>query len=304
MNKLKLYLYPQAPGHLHDTFPEYVNSVPFSKIGIEKHCELVSPEEAEWFYMGQIHQNDSWMLHPNRWEYFAAKPDRHIVDIEGDWPNLEIPEFLAESVMTAMDAYPKHRYWKVYVRPGMSHLISDIIKRPFQGTDYAEKERKFVFMGQLDSFGLRLKMLRALELSGLPATVQVNRQWGARQSAGTDFVNRYEEAMRSHLFALVPCGEGISVRLIEACYYGCVPILIDNHAPFGHGYLDLSFMHWISADASEQEMARAFRNIFAESDPEWRGFAARDYFYNSLGRYFADPTATFLEWGQRRGIFA
>ena len=54
MNKIKLYVYPNAREHVHDDTEIYFNTVPLSKKGIEDYCELVSPEEADYFYMGQI----------------------------------------------------------------------------------------------------------------------------------------------------------------------------------------------------------------------------------------------------------
>ena len=57
-NKIKLYIYPQARGHVHDDpyahhvngVSQYINTVPLSKQGVEDHFQLVSPDKAEYFY--------------------------------------------------------------------------------------------------------------------------------------------------------------------------------------------------------------------------------------------------------------
>ena len=308
--KLKLYIYPHAPEHIHDQIPQYVNTVPFSKIGIAKHCEIVGPDEADYFYMGQYADTVLWQLHPGRFEFFKGREDRHIVDCEGDFRNKEIPEFLANSIVTAMDAYEKHRYWKLMVRPGMSYLLADLIKRSCEQaardrTVYVARKKQFVFMGQRDSMGLRARMLEGLSLSGCPSVVRVNNSWGAQESTQSQFVGSYEDAMRESMFALCPCGEGIGVRFLEACYFGAIPILIDDHVPFC--FNDMKIPQWyfqINGGATPEYMAQAFNAIFSMDNDTLAnvGFRAAMYFDRYVRPYLEDPTAYFLDWAKVRGL--
>lgn len=310
MDKVKLYVYPHAPSHIHDTILEYRDKVPFSEDGIARHCEIVPPEEADYFYCGQFHDNVAWMLHPNRFEFFKGRESHHIYDIEGDWRNIEIPEWLSGSLLTAMDAYPKHRYWNLMVRPGMSHLLAnmmyrDVIQCNSERIPFKKRTKRFVFMGQLDSMGLRARMLTALERSGCPSVVRVNQGWGAQQSPESEFVGSYEDAMRTSTFALCPCGEGIGVRFLEALYYGTIPILIDDHVPFCADDFQLNqFYFHIGAHVSEDEMVRALRSIFMSHDQGIASISGEgQYCFDTYVRaYLVDPTQYFLDWAKIRGV--
>ena len=59
MTKTKLYIYPQAKPHEHDTnsagmSQHLKNTVPLSQKGIREHCIVTSPDAADYFYMGQF----------------------------------------------------------------------------------------------------------------------------------------------------------------------------------------------------------------------------------------------------------
>jgi len=88
MNKLKLYVYPDAQPHAHDTqgAKYYYNTVPLSMEGIEQYCELVEPDKADYFYMGQLTNSKS--LHDQdpyqSWPYLQDNEHKHICDYEGE----------------------------------------------------------------------------------------------------------------------------------------------------------------------------------------------------------------------------
>ena len=60
--KINLFIYPIAKPHVHDNesmhlvngTSQYLNTVPMSKLGIETYFEIVEPNDADYFYMGQF----------------------------------------------------------------------------------------------------------------------------------------------------------------------------------------------------------------------------------------------------------
>ena len=84
MSKIKLYVYPNAKPHVHDADETYYNTIPLSKEGIANHCVMTNPEDADYFYMGQL-ANDRWNeFKPSNFKHFFGNENKHICDIEGE----------------------------------------------------------------------------------------------------------------------------------------------------------------------------------------------------------------------------
>ena len=88
MNKVKIYIYPDAQSHVHDTEGAdfYYNTVPMSQQGIREHCQIVGPDEADYFYMGQFKSNRSigYYKPDETFRYLHDVPKKHICDYEGE----------------------------------------------------------------------------------------------------------------------------------------------------------------------------------------------------------------------------
>ena len=133
MKKIKLYVYPHAPAHDHDSSEHCVNTVPLSKEGIQKHCVLTSASDAEYFYMGQINNDrgDLFRAKPLDYKYFAGNESRHICDIEGEGGfeasnRHAIPAWLHNSIITTMGPLKKYSNIKLlFTRPTFSHLLME-----------------------------------------------------------------------------------------------------------------------------------------------------------------------------------
>ena len=300
---LKLYLYPHAPQHVHDTISQYRNSVSFSIDGIVKHCELVGPEQAEYFYMGQYADKYAWKLHPNRFEYFKGNESRHILDIEGDWANMDIPEWLRPCMITAMNATVRERDWRVFIRPGCSMLLMDMLRREIP---YRPPEKiGFYFRGQPDPHGVREKLRCALLKSGLPHSFEFTNQWNAPTHTDNPEVRKFQDEMGKWSFALCPSGTGkkMTVRFYEACAMGRIPVVVGNN-DWLEERIASEFKFQTFADVPEDELMGWLNGVFMiASRPEMLrelSETARDYFNDTVRGYFRDPTEYFLGWIKRR----
>ena len=97
---LKLFVYPNAREHVQDNMEDwYANTVPFSREGLRDHCILVSPQEAEYFYMGQV-SCGLRMPEMHEFKHFVGNEDRHIIDFEGDWFSSSVPWWLRRSLIS------------------------------------------------------------------------------------------------------------------------------------------------------------------------------------------------------------
>ena len=314
--KLKLYIYPEAQPHDHDTNKSGMaenleNTVPMSRLGIKKHFEVSSPENADYFFMGQFPQDSSGITKysPADFGFFAGNESRHICDIDGEGGfefsrRPAIPSWLYDSVITA-NGVPKtySRLKNIFPRPTFSQLLIDIIKN---------REEDFVFPTQ-PSFGLRCFLnhdIRALLVyvlhkSDFQKDLHINKSWEGLASVGTDIHQRFIETMLNNSISLCPRGSGIdSVRLYETCYYKRVPVLISDRDYFllGEGTYDTDFCFRIcDKDMTPQYLKESLVEIYNTpiQELERRAIAARKYFDLVVRKYFEDPTLFFLKWLER-----
>jgi hypothetical protein len=307
--KLKLYVYPHAQKHVHDTIPAYINTVPMSEVGIEKHFELCGPNAADYFYMGQFGDGHGpELVDLNQWEFFEKYPERHIADIEGDWLGKEVPEHFKRCITTRNGILESDVTPKVCVRPTFSVFLVNAGREPID-----EKERfswpekhGFSFKGLGDPFGVRHRMIDGFSISGLPGEASLNSEFLAPIPLDDPRRIEYINRMKKYTFALCPRGAGLdSVRYLEACYLGRCPVIVGNHAIVGDNYYDTSFMFRVTDNKSALGMSLDFSKIFHNTSMQEaidRGKAARDYFDTVIRDYFKDPTKYFINFLKRNDL--
>tara|TARA_R100001082_G_scaffold110143_1_gene89138 strand:+ start:11992 stop:12933 length:942 start_codon:yes stop_codon:yes gene_type:complete len=308
MKKIKLYIYPNANPHDHDSSEHCKNTVPFSKVGIEKHCVLVSPQEADYFYMGQFNNDrgDLSKFKPEHFPYFKGNESRHICDIEGEGGfeasnRSHIPDWLHNSIITTMGPLKKYSNIQyLFTRPTFSHLFMDIIRN--QKEDFKFPDKK--------SFGIRLFMnhkvraatVMALHKSDFEKEIHVNRKWEGLSKIGSSTQKDFIETMLNNSISLCPRGSGIdSVRFFETCYYNRLPVIITDHDYylFGEDTYDMSFCYRIhKIDTNPKYILDELQKIYNTpiEDMKEKANAAKQYFETIVREYFEDPTLYFLKW--------
>jgi hypothetical protein len=256
---IRLYKYPHALPHIHDSIPEYRNSVPFSEDGIAKWCDLVEPQDAELFYCGQFIDEARGLLTADRFEYLKGNESKHVIDLEGDHSDSPIPLEFRDCLFTAMNATPDKRDWKLLVRPPCSMLLMDMVKHRREVPQ--NRKHGSCFIGKRDSAGQREKLFRW----GMWNYWRWTEKWNAMSPVDSPEVRYYEREMNNWTHALCPPGEGEStVRYYEACGLGMMPIYLGTNLRF----LD---------------------DIAPPSE-----ISPREYFDDVI-EYFTDPTLFFLD---------
>jgi len=301
MNKKNIYLYKNALNHIHDESEIHFNTVPLSKKGIHDYFNIVdNHSDADYFYMGQISNEQFHKYNRKTFEFFNEFPERHIVDIEGEGGMPLVP-WIHDCIITTMGPLKQYSNIKhLFTRPTFSHLFLDIIKN--RNEEFSlPTERSFGFRGFMNH-KIRAMMVHALHNSDFKKELHINRAWSGPSIVGGDVQNKYIDTMNNNLISLCPRGSGIdSVRLIETCYYQRVPVLISDHDYylFGEDAGDLDFVYRITGeDLTPQEIRNKLNIIYNAPMQELheRAVAAREYFDNVIREYFEDPTYYFLNW--------
>tara|TARA_R100001129_G_scaffold164380_3_gene130520 strand:+ start:512 stop:1474 length:963 start_codon:yes stop_codon:yes gene_type:complete len=317
MNKINLYIYPHAQPHVHDSDPYYINTVPLSYDGIKTYCNIVPPEKADYFYMGQItndttSSNSITLYDKNKFPFFEGNEDKHILDYEGEGGQEygagghPIPNWLHNSIITING--PLKRYSNIkrmFIRPTFSHMLVDL----------KDKHEKFTFPDHI-SMGFRgfinhnVRVVLANTLNhfkDIKNELYINQKWEGPSKTNSDIQKQYRDTMQNNLISLCPRGSGIdSTRLFESCYFTRVPVLISDHDFFivGEDYYDTSFFYRIcnlelnSPGNGETLLYNELAKIQKIDINELRERAtlARKYFDVVLRKYFEDPTLYFLKW--------
>jgi hypothetical protein len=313
MKKIKLYVYDNAKKHEHDTnssgmAAELYNTVPLSEKGILDHCVLVSPEEAEYFYMGQFSQDkrETLVAHPNNYKYFEGNEQRHILDIDGEGgfeasARPAIPPWLRKSIITTNGPLKKYSDIQfLFARPTFSHLLIDIIRN--QKENFAFPKEK--------SFGLRIFLnhkvraatVHALHNSDFKKEIHVNRKWQGLSPIGSKTQQDFVKTMLNNSISLCPRGSGIdSVRFWESCYFNRLPVVISDYDYFlfGEDHYDMSFCYRINnPNVNPSYIFDELKKIYETpiEDMEERAAKGKEYFETIVREYFADPTLYFLNW--------
>ena len=308
MKKINLYVYPNANAHDHDSTEHCKNTVPLSKLGIEKHCNLTSPDMADYFYMGQFNNDrgDLSKFKPSDFKYFLGNESRHICDIEGEGGfeasnRSAIPKWLHNSIITTMG--PLKRYSDLpflFTRPTFSHLLMDIVRSDSEDFEFPDNK----------SFGLRAFLnhkIRAVTVFALhkgefEKELHVNRKWEGLSSIGSQTQQDFIDTMVNNSISLCPRGSGIdSVRFFESCYYNRVPVIITDHnyILFGEDHYDMSFCYRIHKENMKPEyLLDELQKIYNSplEDLKKRAALGKQYFETIVREYFDDPTLYFIKW--------
>ena len=317
MNKINLYIYPHAQPHAHDLDPHYINTVPLSNIGIKTHCNIVPPEKADYFYMGQINndsinKNSITLYNKNNFPYFEGNEDRHIWDYEGEGGQEHgaggeaIPEWLHNSILTING--PLKRYSnikKMFIRPTFSHMLVDVKDKNEQfsfPTEVSMGFRGFI------NHNVRVVLANTLnQYKDIKSELHINNKWEGPSQANSDTQKQYRSTMNNNIISLCPRGSGIdSTRLFESCYFTRVPVLISDHDFYivGDDHYDTSFFYRLcdlqngSPGQGETLLYNELIKIYNTNINELteRAILARKYFDTVLREYFKDPTLYFLKW--------
>lgn len=307
MAKRNLYVYPNAVGHVHDKMPAYRDCVPLSEDGIKRHFKLTTAAEADYFYMGQFSDGyNLGALCQSQFPHFGDKPEKHIMDIEGDWLGKMLPEWMYQGIISVngilIETFNKVRH--AVVRPTFSTLLVDMARNRHDVFPFTPRKRQFVFSGLPDPYGTRLRMARAV--SPYPSVINMTNQFMAPIANTHPARQYYEELMTSSYFALCPRGAGVdSIRFYEACFYGCTPILIGDNMVVGD--LDEDAQSWfprLSEKNSDEEWQSWFGYLLDQREEEVieDGEYARYYFDTVIRDYFSDPTLYFLKDLEKNGL--
>ncbi|MBM4053784.1 MAG: tetratricopeptide repeat protein [Planctomycetes bacterium] len=307
--KLKVYIYPNAKPVNCDDNPNFANTAPLSKQGLFTWIDVVEPEDAEYFYMGQTTDSTIHEFDINKFAYFNGNEERHIIDIEGDWHNLyldQVHPYLKKSIVTISGnaSCQPIKNWNVCTRPPFSYLLADILKNRHERFSFPNKNT-FGFKGCIDRGMIRIKVANAIKLANLNCEYIINQQWFGRTEKDHPEVKKYEQFMLKHLFALCPRGTGHdSIRFYEACFFERVPVVISDSLIAGEDYYNMSFLFRISAKSSEKEIAAELKRIseIPLSEAIERGKMARQYFEDVIRTYYNDPTKYFITFLNRNQL--
>ena len=304
---LSLFVYPHAPVPVQDSIESFRGTTPFGGDGIARHFSIVSdPEKADLFWMGQYADNKVWLLHPNRFPHFERWPERHIVDLEGDWRDAPFPEWLRPAlVITSNWNTDRHGDWqRVFPRVIMSPLLMRLVRDPppFE----PPKERKFWFHGQRDPLGIREKVKTALELSGLPYDFRFNDEWLCYVGESDARAASYVQAMRDNAFSLCIRGSGQNTcRFYETACFGRIPIIVSNHYGFGEPEFGVERIREDEPIKEISGQLRVFNLMVSDTDAFAQCRAIyEEYFKSMMLPYFRDPTAYFLEWARNKNLIS
>ena len=300
MKKLKIYIYPNARPHVQDNMEkEYYNVVPLSKKGIQDHCELVDPDKAEYFYMGQVSCGLP-LPTENEFQHFTGNEQKHIIDFEGDWFQKSIPDWLRNSIVSVSGVKGEYEGIKIFTRPAVSSLLLDIIRNNRELKYTFEANKRFCFKGFPDPRGIRVKTAKACQLSNVNANIVFNQAWQGKAHSKSREVADYCKMMLQSTFALCPSGTGVdSVRFFEACFFSRIPVVVSDSFTMGHEYnKDKPFYFQINPNKSIEQIARDLEKI--ESTPidilKKMSYNSKEFFELEIRSYFQDPTLKLIEW--------
>ena len=308
MDKLKLYIYPNAREHVQDNLEEkHANTVPFSKKGIKEHCEVVSADEAEYFYMGQV---SCGLRFPDKeeFEYFEGNEERHIIDFEGDWFHKSIPDWLKKSLISVTGVKLDYAGINIFPRIPLSNLLLDIIRNNKEVKHTFEPNKRFGFKGFPDPRGIRFKAAKAVVLSGVEKDIKFNDAWQAKASTSSKVVWDYCKTILRNTFGLCPSGTGVdSIRFFEVCYFSRIPVVVSDSFTMGHEINKTEpFYFQISPSTSIEEMSEEIKKIEATPLKELQemSYNAKKFFEHNIRGFFEDPTLRFIEWlGKEKKYF-
>lgn len=286
---MRVFFYPEADC-AHDKDPVYFGCLPFSRKFVDI---TMNPDEADVFYAGQISEG-SVPEYMNSLDYLSIYPDKHVFDIEGDWSTANLSYQFLNSALFTMNGV-KHEYKekldRIFVRPTFSKNLMKLVKR----TAYYQPEynRKFSFLGFPDPYGIRQRMALAVD-----GNIEFTKKWNG--SSDDESIHRkFESFLLSSTFSLCPRGTGVdSVRFLESCFYGRIPIVISDNVCFGHDF-DRPFYFQIHPSDISREIFNEISSISIDKINEYSRNAVL-FFNTYVKSYFTNPTEFFFRWFNAR----
>lgn len=291
---MRVYVYPWAKFPVHDNDPVYANTVPMSPSSVNDTWVNSSPEWADYFYMGQFNDTDSLDINP---EFEDRGP--HFADIEGDWFNKEVPKKWLSNYKLSINGFKSaYRPWlnNVVIRPTFSKQLMSLVK--LKAAYRPCYNRSFSFTGFHDPLGIRIKMKQILD-----GSFRNNIKFTDRWLGSSNDVRVYhdmEQRMINSTFSLCPRGTGVdSVRFLESCFYGRIPIVISDNVCFGHDY---EYPFYFQCDPDENSMGECFYEVSKMSIASINEYSrnAVRFFNTYVKRYFQNPTQFF--WDKINGL--
>ena len=302
----KLYIYPNARIQSQDKINEYFNTTPMSIEGVNRHFNVVTnPEEADFLHMGMISCGTAQEFSEKNFPYLATYPDKHIVDLEGDWVSNVAPPWVAERIKSGNSSKPEHLKGIMCVRPAVSNFLAYLAKtNPEYELEFPETNT-FCFRGYPDPFGVRPRIVEIMKRLQLPGEYSLTNEFNARKPLTSEEVTEYYQLLHRHLISMCPRGAGIdSIRFYETCFFGRVPVCVSDAKWLGEELYDMSFAYRLSPSLTDEEIARQLRDIANTPTSELieRGKKARDYFQKVVVEYFKDPTLYFRRYLKFKGV--
>jgi hypothetical protein len=314
---INLYIYRHAWKHTQDTIPEYINTTPFSEMGIKTHCNVITnPDQADFFYMGQI--SDGNIENPNHpilkesFNFLDGNELKHILDLEGDWCELKgygggaqvAPNWVLNCIKSCAPTKYAHWVQPIMARPNMSSLLVFLKNNPKCDIEFPNKI-SFGFKGQPDPLNTRIRVANCIKQAGMNSDISFNQTWGGRGGLESNATTEYINYLYKNILSL--CPEGVSsatIRFYETCFFARVPIIIGEQMIMEEGERDTSFVYKINATLSDKELTNELTKIYNTPMSELidKGKMARQYFIDVVMEYFKDPTLYFIKWMKRHNL--
>lgn len=287
----------QKAKQAHDQDPVYRNTVPFSSYCKKLYLSSNHRRDISMFYMGQFDETAKINL-----EDYDFNRGIHVCDIEGDWSrrNLNKEVLNHPQILFTMNSI-KPEYFKylhkICPRPTFSKLLMKLVKQ--EPVRYANYDRTFSFMGFPDPFGVRASMARYItEACADKSTVIFTDRWNGSND-DESVHERYINCMKDCTFSLCPRGTGYdSVRFLESCFFGKIPIVISNGYVFGSEYRK-PFFFQIPEGKHMTKIFQEIQNMSIDKINEY-SLNAIDFWKTVVLRYFKDPTQYFMDWYNAR----
>ena len=276
-----------APLPVHDLDKLYENTVPFCNKGFSELREFYGHLDINYIgqYNDQAQIDLSKFLVPNK-----------VVDIEGDWGYRNLDEKVLSNCICIMNGvkYNYRNYLNhIFVRPTFSKNLMKLVKK--KAVYIPSHYRKATFVGFQDPFGIRKRMGELLGESS-NFDIQYTDRWKGSSNNESDHAE-FERSILSGSFVLCPRGTGVdSVRFLESCAYGRIPIVISDNICFGHDF-DLPFYFQFSSMNIDSAIEI---NKIVSSTPQYiidqYSKNAVEFFNSYVLDYFDNPTKFFLQW--------
>lgn len=295
----KIFIYDDINHPVHDTIYEYKNCIPFCHKGIIDNFIITkNPKDADIFYMGQFAEGKFYGF--GQFDYIDEYPDKHVCDIEGDWFNVSLPNHvLSKSIFTINGLKNEYKFNlnRMFIRPTFSKNLINLLKE--NNELRVNYNRKFTFIGFNDPLNIRLNLKTNLTQKYPKNTdIILTNKWLGSSDLKNDH-SIFNEKILSGTFSLCPRGTGVdSVRFLESCFHGRIPIVISDNVCFGY---DFPYKFYFQHDFKEN-YDMFFDNIINMSDKEIFEYSnnAKRFFDEYVRIYFKDPTKFFMQWFNQR----